>query len=90
MEIRAGMAPVPDGFTAQEKGADANKKLEVNSRCGFFAGPPDGFAKDGHVIIFDRPILAQYITLQLLGAGYLQINGLKINGGDLLNHNNRF
>lgn len=90
VEIRAGMAPVPHGFTAQERGADANKKLEVNSRCGFFAGPPDGFAKDGHVIFFDRPILAQYITLQLLGAGYLQINGLKINGGDLLNHKNRF
>ena len=90
VEIRAGMAPVPDGFTAKERGVDANKKLEVNSKCGFFAGPPDGFAKDGHVIFFDRPILAQYITLQLLGAGFLQINGLKINGGDLLNYNNRF
>ena len=90
VEIRAGMVPVPDGFTAQERGADANKKLEVNSRCGFFAGPPDGFAKDGHVIFFDRPILAQYITLQLLGAGFLQINGLKINGGDLLNYKDRF
>ena len=90
VEIRAGMAPVPDGFTAQERGADANKKLEVNSRCGFFAGPPDGWVKDGHVIFFDRPILAQYITLQLLGAGFLQINGLKINGGDLLNYKDRF
>ena len=90
VEIRAGMAPVPDGFTAQERGAHANKKLEVNSRCGFFAGPPDGWVKDGHVIFFDQPILAQYITLQLLGAGYLQINGLKINGGDLLNYKDRF
>ena len=87
VEIRAGMAPVPDGFTAQEKGADAYKRLEVNSRCGFFAGPPDGFAKDGHVIFFDRPILAQYITLQILRFGALQINGLKINGGGLLNYN---
>ena len=90
VEIRSGMAPVPDGFTAQERGTDAAKMLEVNSRCGFFAGPPDGFVKDGHVIFFDRPILAQYITLQLLGTGILQINGLKINGGDLLNYNNHF
>ena len=90
VEIRAGMDPVPDGFTAQERGTDATKKLDVNSRCGFFAGPPDRFAEEGHVIFFDRPILAQYITLQLLGAGFLQINGLKINGGDLLNFNNRF
>ena len=89
VEIRAGMAPVPDGFTAQERGADANKKLDVNSMCGFFAGPPDRFTAEGHVIFFDRPILAQYITLQLLGAGYFQINGLKINGGDLLNYNDR-
>ena len=90
VEIRAGMLPVPDDFTAKERGADANKKLEVNSKCGFFVGPPDGFAKDGHVIFFDRPILAQYITLQILGVGFLQINGLKLNGGDLLNYNNRF
>ena len=90
VEIRAGMASVPDGFTAPERGTDAAKMLEVNSRCGFFAGPPDGFVKDGHVIFFDRPVLAQYITLQLLGAGYLQINGLKINGGDLLNYDNHF
>ena len=90
VEIRAGMVPVPEGFTAQERGADANKKLEVNSRCGFYAGPPDRFVKDGHVIFFDRPVLAQYITLQLLGAGFLQINGLKINGGDLLNYKDRF
>ena len=84
------MDPVPDGFTAQERGNDANKKLEVNSRCGYFAGPPDGFTVEGHVIMFDRPTLAQYITLQILGTGYLQINGLKINGGDLLNYNDRF
>ena len=45
VEIRAGMAPVPDGFTAEERGADVSKKLEVTSRGGFFAGPPDGFAK---------------------------------------------
>ena len=90
VEIRAGMDPVPDGFTAQERGTDATKKLDVNSRCGFFAGPPNRFTEEGHVIFFDRPILAQYITLQLLGAGYFQINGLKINGGDVLNYNYRF
>ena len=90
MEIRAGMSPVPEGFTSHERGNDANKKLEVNSRCGYFAGPGDKFIPEGHVITFDQPTLAQYITLQILEAGYLQINGLKINGGDLLNFNDRF
>ena len=90
LEIRAGMAPVPEGFTAHERGLDANKKLEVNSRCGYFAGPAGRFIEEGHVIVFDQPTLAQYITLQILEAGYLQINGLKINGGDLLNYNDRF
>ena len=90
LEIRAGMAPVPEGFTAHERGLNANKKLEVNSRCGYFAGPAGRFIEEGHVIVFDQPTLAQYITLQILEAGYLQINGLKINGGDLLNYNDRF
>ena len=90
VEIRAGMAPVPEGFTAHERGLDANKKLEGNSRCGYFAGPAGRFIEEGHVIVFDQPTLAQYITLQILEAGYLQINGLKINGGDLLNYNDHF
>ena len=90
VEIRAGMSPVPEGFTAHERGNDAYKKLEVNSWCGYFAGPGDKFTPEGHIIMFDQPTLAQYITLQILEAGYLQINGLKINGGDLLNFNDRF
>ena len=90
MEVRAGMAPAPEGFTAHERGLDANKKLEVNSRCGYFAGPAGRFIAEGHVIVFDQSTLAQYITLQILDAGYLQINGLEINGGDLLNYNDRF
>ena len=90
VEIRAGMSPVPEGFTAHKRGKDVSKKLEVNSRCGYFAGPAGRFIPEGHVIMFDQPTLAQYITLQILEAGYLQINGLKINGGDLLNYNDRF
>ncbi|KAJ7361901.1 BTB And C-terminal Kelch [Desmophyllum pertusum] len=85
VEIRAGMEPVPEGFTAQERGHNASKKLKVNSRCGFFAGPADRFIMEGHLITFNQPTLAQYITLQILEVEYLQINGIKINGGDLLN-----
>ena len=87
VEVRAGMAPVPEGFTTNERGLDADKNLEVNCRCGYFAGPAGRFIEEGHAIVFDQPTLAQYITLQILEAGYLQINGLKINGGDLLNYN---
>ncbi|KAL9963980.1 hypothetical protein ACROYT_G027546 [Oculina patagonica] len=90
VEVRAGMSPVPEGFTAHERGNDTSKKLEVNTRCGHFAGPAGRFIEEGHVVTFDQPTLAQYITLQILEAGYLQINGLKINGGDLLNYNDHF
>ena len=48
VEIRAGMDPVPESFATQERGNDAKKKLQVNSNCGHFAGPPDRFTKEGH------------------------------------------
>jgi len=86
LEIRAGMEAVPEGFTAREREFHADKHLEVNTRCGYFAGPAQR-SVEGPVITFDQPTLAQYITLQILGEGYLQINGLKINGGALLNCN---
>ena len=35
--------------------------------------------------MFDKPILAQYFTLQIMEFGILQINELKINGGAILN-----
>ena len=80
MEVRAGMEPVPDGFTLSERGHDGNKQLEVNSRCGYFEGPAQR-AAEGPVITFERPTLAQ-----ILEVGILQINGLKINSGVLLNY----
>ena len=86
LEVRAGMEPVPEGFTAHERGNDSNKQIEVNSRCGYFAGPASRFLKKGHVIVFDQPTIAQYITMQILDVEYLQINGIKFNGGDLLNY----
>ena len=85
LEIRAGMEAVPEGFTASTRGCDGYKKLEVNSPCGYFAGPAQRSA-EGPVIMFNQPVLARYITLQILEVGYLQINGLKINGGTLLNY----
>lgn len=89
VEVRAGMAPVPEEFTEYERGNTVDKQLAVNSRCGHFAGPASRVIMD-HVIIFEQPILAQYITLQMLDFGYLQVNALKINRGDLLNNNDRF
>ena len=79
------MEAVPEGFTAHTKGRDGDKTLDVNSPCGYFAGPGQRSA-EGPVIMFDQPVLAQYITLQILEFGFLQINGLKINGGTLLNY----
>ena len=90
VEVRAGMTPVPEGFTAVYRGLQSNKKLEVNTPCGHFEGPARGFVSEGYTIVFDRPTLAQYITLQILEKQFLQINGLKINGGDLLNHKEPF
>ena len=90
VEVRAGMMPVPEGLTENENGNHNNKQIEVNSRCGLFAGPPSRFISKGHTIKFEKPTLAQYITLQILDKGILQINGLKINGGDLLNHEHSF
>ena len=90
VEVRAGMTSVPEGFTAVYRGLQSNKKLEVNTRCGYFEGPARGFVSEGYTIVFDRPTLAQYITLQILEKQFLQINGLKINGGDLLNHKEPF
>ena len=90
VEVRAGMTSVPEGFTAVYRGHHSNKKIEVNTPCGYFEGPARGFVSEGHTIVFDRPILAQYITLQILEKQFLQINGLKINGGDLLDIRNHF
>ena len=90
VEVRGGMTSVPEGFTAVYRGHHSNKKLEVNTRCGHFEGPARGFVSEGYTIVFDRPALAQYITLQILEKQFLQINGLKINDGDLLNHKEPF
>lgn len=90
LEVRAGIEPVPDGFTVNDRGQNGNKKLEANSRCGYFAGPADRFIPEGHVIMFDKPTLAQYITLQILDTEHLQVNGIKINKGDLLNYQGYF
>ena len=89
IEIRAGMDPVPEEFTTYERGNNADKRLQVNSWCGYFSGPASQVVMD-RVIIFQQPVLAQYVTLQTMDFGYLQVNGLKINRGDLLNYNDRF
>ena len=84
LEIRVGMKPVPDDFTRHAQDHKGNKQLDCNSRCGYFAGPAE-HPREEPVFNFQKPILAQYLTLQIIDKGILQINGLKINGGDLLN-----
>ena len=86
LEIRAGMKPVPDDFTTHPQGREGKKQLDCNSRCGFFAGPAE-HPQVEPVFNFQKPILAQYLTLQIIDKGILQINGLKINGGTILNSN---
>ncbi len=89
LEVSAGMEPVPEGFAAHDRGLEGNKKLEVNSRCGYFAGPARNL-EECVTIMFEKPTLAQYITLQILGEEFLQINGIRINGGDLIDYRGYF
>ena len=91
VEVRAGMTLVPEEFTARDRGHHSNKKLEVSTRRGRLEGRPGrGFVSEGHTIVFDRPTLARYITLQILEKQFLRIKGLKINRDDLLNHKEPF
>ena len=90
VEVRDGMPPVPEEFTARNRGHHSNKKLEVSTRRGHFERPARGFVSEGHTIVFDRPTLPRYITLQILEKQFPQIKGLKIIGGDLLNHKEPF
>ena len=71
VEVRAGMEKIPDGSKGQ--------KLEINTICGHFAGPGENGAT--YVITCNTPILAKYITIQLLSENYLQINEMTINEG---------
>ena len=52
LEIRAGMEAVPEGFTARTRGCEGDKKLEVNSPCGYFASSAQSPA-EGPFIMFD-------------------------------------
>jgi hypothetical protein len=48
-----------------------------NPIVGFFKGP--GKTKGAHAIKFTRPVVAQYITLQIMKkSGILQVNGIKV------------
>ena len=68
MEIRAGLDPVPDGVSG--------KQLDVNIVCANFMGP--GESGKEYDIQCLTPILAKYITIQILEKGTLQINELNI------------
>ena len=41
------MTPVPEEFTARDRGHHNNKKLEVSTRPGHLEGPARGFVRDG-------------------------------------------
>ena len=71
LEVRAGLDQVPlevDG-----------KILAVNGVCGRVAG---GGVDD--VIQCDKPILAQYLTVQMLHKGSLVVNEIQVNSGRLM------
>ena len=64
VEIRAGLDPVPNGFTGL---------LTVNKQVASFAGP--GVAGETYFINFDSPIYAEYVTIQITdNNGILQLN----------------
>ena len=71
LEVRAGLDEVPFGVDA--------KILDVNEVCGHISG---GGVHD--VIQCDKPILAQYLTVQMLQKGSLVINEIRVNSGRLL------
>merc|ERR1719244_491752 len=68
IEFRAGMDPVTNGF----KG-----KLTVNTKVATFVGPSDGNLKT-YRVDFDESVLAKYVTLQKMEAGYLEINEIRM------------
>ena len=76
VEIRAGMEPVPDG-----KGM---VPLKQNEKVAFFTGP--GVRGKTHKIMFESPVRAQYITLQLTASKYLQINEVRVLAGKNRGH----
>ena len=68
IEVRAGIASVPEGF----KG-----RLTINTQVGFFTGPAE--SAKVYSIIFDKTVLAKYITLQRIREkATLEINEVMI------------
>ena len=49
VEVRAGMTPTSEGFTARDRGRHSNKKLEVNTRRRHLEGPARGFVSEEHI-----------------------------------------
>ena len=68
VEIRAGLAPVPNGF----KGL-----LTVNKKVGSFPGP--GGSGQTHIINFAADTTAQYVTIQIRDrSAILQLNEVTV------------
>ena len=49
----------------------------TNEVVGRFAGP--GFTGGVHLIKFDRVVMVQYLSFQIMGNGNLQVNGIRVN-----------
>ena len=71
LEVRAGLDEVPLGVD--------ESILDVNEVCGRVSG---GGVHD--VIQCDKPILSQYLTVQMLQKGSLVVNEIRVNSGRLL------
>ena len=70
VEVRAGMNRVPD-----DKQKPNQDRLTVNTKVATFGGPAHVLST--YRILFDvslGPVRAKYITLQILGTSYLEIN----------------
>ena len=70
VEVRAGVEPVPEQFS--------NRRLEVNTVCGYFSGPGQTGAR--HEIGCQAGITANYVTIQKLEKGELHVRDVEING----------
>ena len=53
------------------------RAITVNKVCGSFGGPGETAGKEQ--IPCDAPILADYVTVQILETGTLHINELEVN-----------
>ena len=71
LEVRVGNTPIAQGY--------GGRKLENNTVAGVYAGP--GLEGETVQIKISPPLSGRYISLQLLGTAYLQVEEVYLQGG---------